>query len=349
MYDLPGGKIRADGSAERGLPRFNPGRRGKFRATTLRPVIRFGTMHARIWDHGANHRVQFRLKTLMIAVTCIALAAAAIAPWFRTLDELTQLRLVLIFGGLGLVNAASFGLFKALERTECRRAGDCWKVVRLNALWPRWQIVLSSVPPIIFVFLLVHHITNAASDGGGINQILFFGGPAIMILSYWLPSLAMHFRMTRVQLHERGLIYGRIIPRTSIQGWSWSHDRLVLELSKSRRRQIPIPTEDRDEVEKILQRWSEANSRSSEPIAGTTPLMLFALPLIFLVPMLVIAMWMFTSPPPPPPMRAPRVRAPAVVAPATANPPIVSTLDESTPAEPATTPPLTPPARTAPR
>ncbi len=306
-------------------------------------------MHARTWHHGANQRVQFRLRTLLIVITCAALAAAALAPWFRTLDELTQLRLVLIFGGLGLVNAASFGVVKAFERMERRRAGECWKVVRLKAIWLWMQLALSSVPPTVFVFLLVWHITDAASNGGGVYQILFRSSPALMILSYWLPSQAMHFRMRRIQLHERGLIYGRIIPRTSIQGWSWSRDRLVLQLSNKSRQEIPIPMEDRAEVEKILQRWSEANTRSSEPIAGTTLVMLAALPLIFAVPLVLIAWSMFSSPPPPPPARAARVRAPAVAAPIRPIPPIVSTLDESTPAEPATTPPPVLPAGTAPR
>lgn len=264
----------------------------------------------------AGRYMQFRLRTLLISVAAVALGAAAIAPWFRGLDELTQMRLVLIFGALGVVNLVSFAILAALVQWECRKAGECWKVINTRLHWHFVDLITWSALAIAFTLMLVWEITYETSRGRGMDRILADAFVPIFFLSYWLPCRILNRRITRICFHERGVIFGSFIPRTSISSWRWVRDQLSLLLEKNQRREIPIRSDDRAELETILQRWDAANACSRQPIAGTTRTMLLSIPIMFFVP-LVLMVWHFVGPTP---NAAPGTSAqvPAVVAPTNA-------------------------------
>src|SRR5690606_33444517 len=91
-------------------------------------------------DYGESFRMQFKLKTLLLVTGAFSILAAAVAPWFRQLSELTQTRLMLILGVIGVGNCFGCLTVALADRCERYQAGQCFTTIN-GPKFGRWSHV----------------------------------------------------------------------------------------------------------------------------------------------------------------------------------------------------------------
>lgn len=266
--------------------------------------------------------MQFQLRTLLIAVASVAVAAAALAPWFRSLDALTQTRMAVIFGAIGLETLALIGLFAWFDRESRRDYGACWKSVSMFGKHTRFMAIVSITLVVTWCWLLVENIQQETAHGAS-NYALFHDCASQIGMLLWTgPMVVINHLLMRICFCENGISAGRFIPWRSIQSWHWQNDKLVVQATPTFRLENRIPAAAKDEVNAIMLRETARHAKSTEPFKFR-----FDRRILLVFPVLLVAFFMnlfpLIAPPPiPTPALAPApVAAPLVAPPAAPAPP----------------------------
>jgi hypothetical protein len=265
--------------------------------------------------------MQFQLRTLLIVVASVAVAAAALAPWFRSLDALTQTRMAVIFGAIALENLALIGLLGWLDRESRRDSGACWKSVPMFANHARFLSIGWITLCVTSCWLLVQNIQRETADGAS-NYACFHDCAFHFGMLLWMgPSIFLNCHLMRVRFCENGISAGRLIPWCSIDSWHWTNNKLVVQAAPTHRMEFNIPAAARDEVNAIMLR------ESAKHLTATVPFKFkFRRRMLVPIPMLLISLLIFMFPwyaprptptpaPAPAPIVAPLVAPPAPVVP----------------------------------
>jgi hypothetical protein len=247
--------------------------------------------------------MQFNLRTLMLATAAVAVCAAAIAPFFRQLSELTQTRLVLIIGSLAITNLFSLAVVVLID-TEIRRiAGKCFVSIRNHERMGKVMALVWCLLAFANIAMLIQHINYKTGEGCGIYEVLYDCYAPMLMLTYWLPTTLLNWRMTQLQFCANGLVNNAFIPASKIGDPCWKNGRLYLTFTGRHKVSYAIPAVDRPAVEHVLKHWCFCNTAPAGKESNGRRIIAMVVG-VFAIPLaLIVARGLL-----PAPTRAPRVR-----------------------------------------
>lgn len=241
--------------------------------------------------------MQFNVRTLMLATAAVAACAAAIAPFFRQLSELSQTRLVIVLGSLAVTNLLGIAGIVLLDAKMSQAAGKCLVQVKSGRRAAWMMFAISLCVAMIHASLVISQINYKTSKGCGIYEIIYDCFTPIILLTYWVPNAVFMFRASYLRFCEHGLIHGGFTPRSKISNPRWVRDKLQVTLPGHFQQEFAVSPADRAAVDQVLERWraAAADDKNQNHYAPRRIAMFAAV--IFAVPLLCMLGWFFAPAP----------------------------------------------------
>jgi hypothetical protein len=257
--------------------------------------------------------MQFNLRTLMLATAAVAVCAAAIAPFFRQLSELTQTRLVIVLGSLAVTNLFGLAGIVFFDTKMSKVAGKCLVQVKSErrAAWTMFAVSLCIA--MLHATLVIWQVNYKTSNGCGVYEIIYDCFTPLVLLTYWLPNAVFMFRASYLRFCEHGLIHGGFTPRNKISNPRWVRDKLQVTLPGHFQQEFAVGPADRAAVDQVLERWrTAAADDTNQNHFAPRRIAMFA-GVILAMPLLFLIAWFFAP-------------APTRAVPVWARPPVGATL-----------------------
>ncbi|MDZ4782962.1 MAG: hypothetical protein SGJ19_22170 [Planctomycetia bacterium] len=257
--------------------------------------------------------MQFNLRTLMLATAAVAACAAAIAPFFRQLSELTQTRLVIVLGSLAVTNLLGIAGIVVLDTKMSQVAGKCFVQVK-SGRRAAWTMFAGSLcVAMLHATLVIWQVNYKTSKGCGIYEIIYDCFTPLILLTYWVPNAVFMFRASYLRFCEHGLIHGGFTPRSKISNPRWVRDKLLVTLPGHFQQEFAVSPADHAAVDLVLERWRAAATDDKHQNHFAPRRLAMFVAAVLAVPLLFLIAWFFAP-------------APTRAVPVWARPPVGATL-----------------------